>query len=96
MKGVGRAAGKIANVRRVVFRKISLLSLTQQHNLSRENMSLLLFRSKAIIWSIKINKNRFLKEKRNSLKKLSFNKFKLTREFHKKKKTKLTTGLKGK
>jgi hypothetical protein len=60
-------------------------------------MSLLLFRFKAIIWSIKINKNRFLKEKINSFKKLGFNKFKLTREFHKiKNKTKWTTGLKGK
>jgi hypothetical protein len=66
--------------------KFSLPSLTQQHKLPREKVSLLLLRFQAIILVVKINKNWSLKEKRISFRKLIFYKFVFTREFHKRKK----------
>jgi hypothetical protein len=53
----------------------TLPSLTQQHKLPREKVSLLLLRFQAIILLIKINKNWFLKEERISFQKLIFYKF---------------------
>jgi hypothetical protein len=44
--------------------KLSLPSLTQQHKLPQEKVSLLLLRFQAKILLIKINKNWFLKEER--------------------------------
>jgi hypothetical protein len=52
--------------------KFSLPSLTQQHKLPREKVSLLLLRFQAIILLIKINKNWFLKEERISFQKPIF------------------------
>jgi hypothetical protein len=55
--------------------KFSLPSLTQQHKLPREKVSLLLLRFQAIILLIKINKNWFLIEERVNFQKLIFYKF---------------------
>jgi hypothetical protein len=55
--------------------KIFLPSLTHPHKLPRGKVSLLLLRFQAIISLIKINKNKFLKEKRISFQKLVLYKF---------------------
>jgi hypothetical protein len=54
----------------------SLLSLNQHDNQPREKVSLLLLLFQPIIWSIKINKNLFLKEEKISFRKLIFYKLK--------------------
>jgi hypothetical protein len=66
--------------------KFSLPSLTQQHKLSREKVSLLLLRFQAIILLIKLIKIGFWKRKEFPFRNLFYISFKLTGEVHKRKK----------